>query len=262
MHDRVEQSDSVYRDRWITLIVLCVSLLVIVLDNTILNVALPRMARPAAEGGLGASQSQLQWIVDSYTIVFAGLLLTTGTIGDRFGRYRFLTVGLIIFGTGSVLSALASDANVLIGTRALMGVGGAFIMPATLSILTNVFTDPKERAKAIGIWAGVSALGLGFGPITGGFLLAHFWWGSIFLVNVPIVIVGLFLGYRYVPESKDPAPSKADPRGALPVSYTHLRAHETVLDLVCRLLLEKKKTQRCLITSTGQSSTQPRLIFR
>ena len=177
--------------------------------------ALPRVARPAAEGGLGASQSQLQWIVDSYTIVFAGLLLTTGTIGDRFGRYRFLTVGLIIFGTGSVLSALASDANVLIGTRALMGVGGAFIMPATLSILTNVFTDPKERAKAIGIWAGVSALGLGFGPITGGFLLAHFWWGSIFLVNVPIVIVGLFLGYRYVPESKDPAPSKADPRGAL-----------------------------------------------
>ncbi|MFZ2548460.1 MAG: hypothetical protein WAX12_10770 [Candidatus Microthrix subdominans] len=89
MHDRVEQSDSVYQDRWITLIVLCVSLLVIVLDNTILNVALPRMARPAAEGGLGASQSQLQWIVDSYTIVFAGLLLTTGTIGDRFGRYRF-----------------------------------------------------------------------------------------------------------------------------------------------------------------------------
>ena len=95
--------------------------------------ALPRVARPAAEGGLGASQSQLQWIVDSYTIVFAGLLLTTGTIGDRFGRYRFLTVGLIIFGTGSVLSALASDANVLIGTRALMGVGGAFIMPATVS---------------------------------------------------------------------------------------------------------------------------------
>lgn len=103
----------------------------------------------------------------------------------------------------------------LIGTRALMGVGGAFIMPATLSILTNVFTDPKEGGKAIGIWAGVSALGLGFGPITGGFLLAHFWWGSIFLVNIPIVIAGLFLGYRYIPESKDPAPSKADPLGAL-----------------------------------------------
>nr|WP_287377147.1 MFS transporter [Candidatus Microthrix sp.] len=147
MHDRVEQSDSVYQDRWITLIVLCVSLLVIVLDNTILNVALPRMARPAAEGGLGASQSQLQWIVDSYTIVFAGLLLTTGTIGDRFGRYRFLTVGLIIFGTGSVLSALASDANVLIGTRALMGVGGAFIMPATLSILTTCSPTPRSGPK-------------------------------------------------------------------------------------------------------------------
>ena len=183
MRDQVNKPEEVYRDRWITLVVLCVSLLVIVLDNTILNVALPRLSKLPVEGGLGASQSQLQWIVDSYTIVFAGLLLTTGTIGDRFGRYRFLTVGLIVFGIGSALSAMATDANLLIGTRALMGVGGAFIMPATLSILTNVFTEPRERAKAIGIWAGVSALGLGVGPVTGGFLLAHFWWGSIFLAG-------------------------------------------------------------------------------
>lgn len=214
MRDKLEDPEVVHRDRWITLAVLCVSLLVIVLDNTILNVALPRLAASPDDGGLSASQSQLQWIVDSYTIVFAGLLLTTGTIGDRFGRYRFLTVGLIIFGAGSALSALAADANVLIGTRALMGIGGAFIMPATLSILTNVFTEPKERAKAIGIWAGVSALGLGLGPISGGFLLTHFWWGSIFLVNIPIVVAGLFFGYRYIPESKDPSPSKADPLGA------------------------------------------------
>lgn len=134
--------ELMYRRRWWILGVLCLSLVVITLDNTILNVALPTLVRE-----LDASNSQLQWIVDSYTIVFAGLLLTTGTIGDRFGRYRFLTVGLIIFGTGSVLSALASDANVLIGTRALMGVGGAFIMPATLSILTTCSPTPRSGPK-------------------------------------------------------------------------------------------------------------------
>ncbi len=215
MREALKDPEIVQRRRWITLLVLCTSLIVIVLDNTILNVALPRLSSTAAEGGLGASQSQLQWIVDSYTIVFAGLLLTAGSIGDRFGRYRFLALGLGIFGVGSVLSALATDANVLIATRAVMGIGGAFIMPATLSILTNVFTDPRERAKAIGIWAGVSALGLGLGPITGGFLLTHFWWGSVFLVNIPIVIAGLVLGYLFIPDSRDPAASKLDPVGAL-----------------------------------------------
>src|SRR5215510_623629 len=147
----------VYRHRWLTLLVLCISLLVIVLDNTILNVALPTMAHPASEGGLGATASQLQWIVDSYTLVFAGLLLTAGSLGDRFGRYRFLAIGLAIFGLGSFMSAMAGSATTLIFTRSLMGVGAAFIMPATLSIITNVFTNPGERAKAIGIWAGVSA---------------------------------------------------------------------------------------------------------
>lgn len=215
MREALQDPEVIHRRRWITLLVLCTSLIVIVLDNTILNVALPRLSSPTAEGGLGASQSQLQWIVDSYTIVFAGLLLSAGSIGDRFGRYRFLALGLGIFGVGSVLSALATGANVLIATRAVMGIGGAFIMPATLSILTNVFTEPKERAKAIGIWAGVSALGLGIGPITGGVLLAHFWWGSIFLVNIPIVIAGLVLGYLYVPDSRDPAAPRLDPVGAL-----------------------------------------------
>ena len=214
IRERLQDPDLVYRRRWLTLLVLCVSLVVIVLDNTILNVALPTLARPSAEGGLGASSSQLQWIVDSYTIVFAGLLLTAGSLGDRFGRYRFLAGGLIVFGLGSLLSAFAPSATTLIFTRALMGIGGAFIMPSTLSILTNVFTEPKERSKAIGIWAGVSALGLGIGPITGGVLLAHFSWGSIFLVNVPLVLAGLAFGFFLIPESRDPSAPKLDPVGA------------------------------------------------
>jgi EmrB/QacA subfamily drug resistance transporter len=210
----LRDQDWVYRHRWLTLMVLCVSLLVIVLDNTILNVALPTLSRPHIRGGLGASNSQLQWMVDSYTIVFAGLLLTAGSLGDRFGRYRGLVIGLSVFGTGSSLSALAGSADTLIATRALMGVGGAFIMPSTLSILTNVFTDPRERGKAIGVWAGVAGLGA-LGPITGGILLTHFWWGSVFLVNVPIVVGGLVAGFFLIPDSRDPTGAKLDPFGAL-----------------------------------------------
>src|SRR3954469_19693676 len=215
MREALRDPEVAYRRRWLTLLVLCISLVVIVLDNTILNVALPTLAHSTSEGGLGATASQMQWIVDAYTLVFAGVLLTAGSLGDRFGRYRFLAIGLAIFGLGSLLSAFASSPEMLIGTRALMGVGGAFIMPATLSIITNVFTEPSERGKAIGIWAGVSAVGLGIGPITGGFLLEHFWWGSIFIVNVPIVIAGLVLGYLFIPESSDPSHGKLDPIGAL-----------------------------------------------
>src|SRR3954470_8892520 len=208
--EALQNPEIVYRRRWLTLLVLCISLIVITLDNTILNVAIPTLAHGTAQGGLGASTSELQWIVDAYTLVFAGLLLTAGSLGDRFGRYRFLAFGLAVFGAGSALSAFATSATMLIGTRALMGVGGAFIMPATLSIITNVFTDPAERGKAIGIWAGVSALGLGIGPISGGFLLEHFWWGSIFIVNVPIVVAGLVLGFLLIPESSDPSHGKLD----------------------------------------------------
>lgn len=208
-------TELVHRRRWLTLVVLCLSLLVIVLDNSILNVALPTLAKVKSAGGLGASESSLQWIVDAYTLVFAGLLLTAGSLGDRFGRYGALAIGLTIFGTGSALAASSSSTTTLISFRSLMGVGGALIMPATLSIITNVFTDPKERGRAIGVWAGISAIGIGVGPVTGGFLLNHFWWGSILLVNVPIVAISLPLGFFLIPNSKDPSAPRLDPLGAL-----------------------------------------------
>ncbi len=210
----MKNPEVAYRRRWMTLAVLCISLMVIGLDNTILNVALPTLSHTKAAGGLGASGSSLQWIVDAYTLVFAGLLLTMGSLGDRFGRYKFLTIGLVIFGTGSILSAFAVSSAMLIATRSLMGVGGACIMPGTLSILSNVFRNPAERAKAIGVWAGVSALGVGIGPVAGGALLTHFWWGSVFLVNVPIVIVALVLGFFFVPDSSDKTTPRLDPVGA------------------------------------------------
>jgi EmrB/QacA subfamily drug resistance transporter len=215
MRDWQYDAQLVQRRRWLTLFVLCLSLVVIVVDNSILNVALPTLARPGAQGGLGAADSDLQWIVDSYVLVFAGLLLTGGSLGDRFGRYRALTFGLITFGAGSALAAFSGSAGALIAFRAVMGVGGAFIMPATLSIITNVFTDPRERGRAIGVWAGASALGLAVGPATGGLLLEHFWWGSVLLVNVPIVLIALVGGFLLVPESRDPAAPRVDVPGAV-----------------------------------------------
>ena len=200
--------ELVYRRRWWILAVLCLSLVVITLDNTILNVALPTLVRD-----LDASNSQLQWMVDSYTLVFAGLLLTAGSLGDRFGRKGALQIGLTVFAVGSALSALAQDPNQLIATRALMGVGGAFIMPATLSILTNVF-PAEERGRAIGVWAGVSGLGVALGPLLGGFLVQHFGWHEIFTVNLPIVAVALIAGAFLLPTSKDPAAPKLDLPGA------------------------------------------------
>src|SRR4051812_18563124 len=172
--------DRVHRRRWATLAVLCVSLLVIVIDNTIVNVALPTLVRD-----LGTSISQLQWVVDSYTLVFAGLLLTAGSLGDRFGRRGALNIGLVIFGASSAVAAFAGGVNALVAARAVMGIGAALIMPPTLSILTNVFTDARERAIAIALWSAVAGVAVALGPVSGGFLLEHFWWGSVFIINIP-----------------------------------------------------------------------------
>src|SRR5215207_1436458 len=205
--DRLD--DRVHRRRWATLAILCVSLLVIVIDNTIVNVALPTLVRD-----LGTSISDLQWVVDAYTLVFAGLLLTAGSLGDRFGRKGALTVGLVIFGGASAAAAFAGGVGSLIGARAVMGIGAALIMPATLSILTNVFTDARERALAIGLWSGVAGIAVALGPVTGGFLLEHFWWGSVFIVNVPIVIAAIVAGHFLVPTSRNPKRPKLDLVGA------------------------------------------------
>ena len=200
---------DVVSSRWVALGVLCTSLLAIVIDNTIVNVALPTLARD-----LDADLSQLQWVVDAYTLVFAGLLLLAGTLGDRYGRRRTLLAGLGVFGLASAAAAYAGGADALIATRAVMGAGAAFVMPATLSLLISVFPDPRERAAAVGIWAATAGVGVALGPVVGGFLLDRFWWGSIFIVNVPLCALAIVVGLRVVPESRDPAPARIDWAGA------------------------------------------------
>jgi EmrB/QacA subfamily drug resistance transporter len=203
-------AEQAHERRWWTLGVLCLSLTVISIDNTVLNVALPSIVK-----SLGARGSQLQLLIDGYTIVFACLLLTAGSLGDKLGRKGILTIGLAFFGACSALAAFAPSAGTLILARALMGIGGACIYPSTLSILTNTFTDTRERARAIGIWAGVSGLGVAVGPLAGGILLEHFWWGSVFLVNVPICAIAVALGWFFVPTTERDQDSKLDPLGAV-----------------------------------------------
>lgn len=197
-----------YARRYWTLAVLCVSLTLVGMAITILNVAIPDLVRE-----LGADARDLQWIFAAYGIVFSGLVVTCGAAGDRFGRKRVLDAGLVVFGVAATLGAFSPSPAVLIAARACMGLGGAMLMPATLSIITTVF-PAEERIKAIGIWSGVGGLGFIIGPPVGGILLTHFWWGSVMLVNVPIVVVALVAGVAFVPDSRDPARTALDLGGA------------------------------------------------
>jgi DHA2 family multidrug resistance protein-like MFS transporter len=200
---------TVQARRWYILGVLVVCLLIVILDNTILNVALKTIQQD-----LNASQSDMEWAINAYVLVFAGLLFTFGVLGDRYGRKRVLMIGMLLFGAMSALTAFAQTSGQLIACRALMGIGGAMVQPQTLSIITNVF-EPRERGRAIGIWAGFSGLAVAIGPVTGGFLLEHFWWGSVFLINIPVAIVGLIGLAALVPDSKDPQPGRIDPIGVV-----------------------------------------------
>ncbi|MEU9389776.1 MFS transporter [Streptomyces sp. NPDC048324] len=205
--------EAVHRRRWAILGVLMLSLLIVVLDNSILNVAIKTISTPAPTG-LGATQSELEWAINAYTLVFAGLLFTAGLIGDRIGRKKVLLGGLVVFGIGSALAAESGSPAQLIAYRAVMALGAAFVMPATLAVLMNVF-EREEQPKAIGIWAGGVGLAIAIGPITGGVLLDHFWWGSVFLINVPIVLLALALMVWLVPDSRDPKPGRVDPIGVV-----------------------------------------------
>jgi EmrB/QacA subfamily drug resistance transporter len=196
--------------RWAALAVLCTSLLVVTLDNTVLNVVLPTLVHD-----LDATSTALQWIVDAYILVFAGLLLVAGSLADRVGRKRVFLAGLVAFAAGSTWAAFAGTVGMLVAARASMGVGAAMIMPATLSIITNTFTDRRERQRALGMWAATSGLGIALGPIVGGVLLDHFWWGSVFLINVPIAAVGFGCAVPLVQDSRNAAARRPDLLGSL-----------------------------------------------
>ncbi|MFM9049109.1 MAG: MFS transporter, partial [Actinomycetota bacterium] len=197
-------------NRWAVLAVLAGALAVISLDNTIVNVALPVLQEE-----LDATTAQLQWVVDAYSVMFAGTLLLAGSLGARFGRRRALLIGLVVFGSASLAAGFANHALTLTAFRAIMGIGGAFIMPSTLSILTNVFTDRRERAQAIGIWAATAGAAVAIGPIVGGLLVEYVSWHAIFWVNPPLVAIGIVATLRYVPESLDPSRPRLDPLGAV-----------------------------------------------
>ena len=198
------------RRRWWILAVLCLSVLLVVVDNTIVNVALPTISRK-----LSASTQDLQWVVDAYSLVFASLLLVGGNLGDRLGRRRILQAGLVLFAVTSAGAGVSGTTGELTGARAAMGGAAALIFPATLALLITAFTDQRERATAIGIWSGVTGLAVAIGPVTGGLLLRHFSWRSVFFVSVPIAVIALLAGVLVLPESRDPQAGRFDPAGTL-----------------------------------------------
>jgi EmrB/QacA subfamily drug resistance transporter len=203
-------SNPTGRVRGAALAVICVAVLIANLDNTILNVALPTLSRD-----LNAGPADLQWIVDAYVMVFAGLLLTAGSLADRVGRKRTFMAGLAIFAVGSAWAAFSGPVTLLIAARAGMGIGGALLIPSSLSIISDMYRGPGERQRAISLWAATTGVGVALGPIIGGLLLAHFWWGSVFLVNVPIAVAGLIAAALLVPDSRDPGASAPDLVGAV-----------------------------------------------
>lgn len=205
------RTEPAFRDHPIAaLAVICLGVFVISVDATIVNVALPTLSRE-----LGADTAQLQWIVDAYTLVMSGLLLSAGSLSDRYGRRGWLNSGLALFAVTSAVAAQTNSADALIAARAAMGVGAAVIFPTTLGLITNIFTDPVPRAKAIGLWAAMVGVGVAVGPISGGWLLEHFWWGSIFMVNIPVAALAIIGSTLFVPSSRDPAAPRVDVPGLI-----------------------------------------------
>ncbi|WP_428953674.1 MFS transporter [Streptomyces sp. cg35] len=195
--------------RWLILGVICLAQLTVLLDNTVLNVAIPSLTEE-----LHASTSDIQWVISAYSLVQSGLLLTAGSAADRYGRKKMLAAGLVLFGVGSLVAGLAGSTGQLIAARAGMGIGGALLMTTTLAVVVQIF-DEAERVKAIGLWATVNSLGFAVGPLLGGVMLDHFWWGAIFLINIPVAVIGLVAVLALVPESKNPRGDRPDLLGAL-----------------------------------------------
>ncbi|MBG0854051.1 MFS transporter [Streptomyces spinoverrucosus] len=204
-----ERTPAGHPQRWLILGVICLAQLTVLLDNTVLNVAIPSLTQE-----LGAATSDIQWMINAYSLVQSGLLLTAGSAADRYGRKKMLIAGLALFGIGSLVAGLADSTGQLIAARAGMGVGGALLLTTTLAVAMQIFA-PEEHPKAIGIWSAVNALGFATGPLIGGFMLDHFWWGAIFLINLPVVALGLVAVVALVPESKNPQGDRPDLLGAL-----------------------------------------------